>query len=303
MKILRFILLSFICLPLTINAQQDPLYSQYMFNMLAINPAYTGIHNNLNISVSSRFQWGGLDGSPKTNILTASTSLLDHKIGIGAIILRDELGVNENTEGYLSYSYKITSADYTLSFGLQSGFVNYSYNYNDLTLRFLDDPSFTPVSEGLTRFNFGAGAAFMSDKLFLGFSSPRLMNKSFSDGVIQSTRYERHYYLTGAYLLELRRGIKFKPMALIKAVSGAPISFDLNFSIFLNNKLWAGIFTRDFNTYGLMGQIEFMDAYKFGYSFEIPSGDFIANDLLTHELMLSIDLAIFSEHDVFQHHF
>jgi len=274
---------------------------------LAINPAYTGIHNNLNISISSRFQWGGLDGSPKTNILTASTSLLDHKIGIGAIILRDELGVNENTEGYLTYSYKISSADYTLSFGLQSGFVNYKFDYGKLNQnpQWMSDPdpAFLPRSEGFTKFNFGAGAALMTEKLFLGISSPRLLNKEFDDGVVQSTRYERHFYLTGAYLLELRRGIKFKPMVLIKGVSGAPISYDLNFSLLLNNKLWAGIYTRDFNTYGLMAQIEFMNAYKFGYSFEIPSGDFIANNLLTHELMLSIDLAVFSEHDVFQRHF
>ncbi len=288
----------------TAFSQQDPLYTQYMFNMLAINPAYTGINNNLNITVNSRWQWTGLEGSPKTNILTANSSFLENKVGLGALILRDELGVSENTEGYLSYAYKIQSSTSTISFGLQTGFINYQYNFGDLDLNPATlDPNFSANIKGDTRVNFGAGLIYMTDNLFLGLSVPRILNTEFTDGVIASTRYQRHYYLTGAYLIELQRGIKVKPMVLLKGVDGAPLSVDLSGSVLLNNKIWAGVFTRNLDTYGLMGQVELSDGIKVGYAFEITTGDFIPSALTTHEFMATIDLALFGAHTVFQRHF
>jgi len=290
---------------IAINAysQQDPLYSQYMFNQLAINPAYTGIHNNFNVAVNSRYQWGGLDGSPKTNTLTASSSFFGNKVGGGLILIHDRLGVNKNTEFHLSYAYKIQAGNNIFSFGLQTGIVHYKFDYNQLTLRFIDDPQFVPVSEGASKPNFGTGFVFMNQKMYLGFSIPRLLNSDFKDGVVSSTRYERHYYLTAAYILDLSTSIKFKPLVLLKAVDGAPASFDLNASVLILNKLWAGLFTRNFDTYGIMAQFELNDAYRLGYSFETPNGDFIASDLNTHEIMLSLDFALFSDHIVLKKYF
>ena len=284
-------------------AQQDPLYSQYMFNMLAINPAYAGMYDHFNASLISRFQWGQLEGSPRTNTLTANTSLMKGKVGLGAIILSDRLGVNQNTEAHVAYSYKVSTPYYSLTLGLQTGFVNYRYDYSELNLKYVDDPYFVPVLENATRINFGAGAAFKKDKMFIGLSIPRILNNSYDDGVSKSTRYQRHYYLTGAYLFDVRRGMQFKPMVLLKAVPNAPVSVDLHGSLLFNNKVWAGMYTRNFNSFGVMFQYELLLAYKFGYSFEIPGRNFIANNLVTHEFMLSIDLPLLSHHIVDLRHF
>ena len=289
------------CLPL--RAQQDPLYSQYMFNMLAINPAYTGIYDHFNASLLSRYQWNRLPGSPATNTLTANTSLLGGKVGLGAIILKDQLGVNKNTEGHITYSYKIATPYYALSFGLQTGFVNYRYDYSELNLRYVDDPSFMPGLDNATRINFGAGVAFKNDRMFAGISVPRILNNSYDDGISNSTRYERHYYVTGAYLLDVKRGLQFKPMMLLRVVDNAPTSLDIHGSLLFNNKLWTGLYTRNFNSFGVMFQYELLLKYKVGYSFEIPGPNFIANNLLTHEFMLSIDLGFLRHHEVDLRHF
>jgi type IX secretion system PorP/SprF family membrane protein len=296
------IIITNLCVSPSSKAQQDPLYSQYMFNMLAINPAYSGINNNLNVSVNSRFQWGGLEGSPKTYTLTANSGFFANKIGLGAIVLRDELGVNQNTEFHLAYSYKISSPDFALSFGLQTGIINYRYNYSELRLKYLDDPDFVPVMESATKVNFGFGIAYKREDFFAGLSIPRILNRNFDDGVSISTRYERHIYATAAFLLRFKPGLQLKPMVLVKGVQGAPVSFDLHASVIINNLMWAGIFTRDLNSYGLMVQLE-IKHYKIGYSFELPNKDFAATNLLTHEIMLSLDIEALPDHIVMMRFF
>ncbi len=288
------------------HAQQDPLYSQYMFNLLAINPSYAGINNNLNVGVTSRFQWSGLEGGPQTNTLTANTSIVGGKVGLGLMVLSDRLGVNTNTEANLSYSYKIESGTNIFSFGLQTGIINYSFDFDDLTFNPLyqdSDQNFLPKSQNASRVNFGWGATFTNDKLFVSLSIPRLLNSEFKDGVVSSTRYERHYYMTGAFIIELQRGIKIKPMALVKYVDGAPISVDLNGSVLINNNIWVGAFTRNFETYGLQAQFEISDAYRVGYSFETLGNNLTGSQLTTHEIMVSLDFAVFSHHDIFQRYF
>ena len=80
------------------EAQIDPLYAQYLSNPLLINPAYSGLNNNLNIGVTYRKQWAGFDGSPATYNVNGHTSLLDNRMGVGLIVVRDNIGINSNTE-------------------------------------------------------------------------------------------------------------------------------------------------------------------------------------------------------------
>lgn len=284
------------------NAQQDPLTSQYMFNQLAFNPSYAGINNNTNITLNTRFQWQGFEGGPFTNTLTASTSIIGGKVGLGAALIYDELGTNKNTQGQLSYSYKIQQADKTFSFGLQTGFMTVKVDDSALNLKVTDDPFFQGIVESATKVNFGAGASFMTDHYFIGFSVPRLINSKFESGNI-NTVYERHFYITGGYIFQVSPTVKLKPMVLLKGVKGAPLSADINVSALLINQLWVGAFTRNFNTYGVMAQFEFMNAYKIGYSFELLNKGITGNGLQTHEIMLSADLAIFSHQSIFQRFF
>ncbi len=275
-----------------------------MYNPLAINPSYAGINNIATITLNSRFQWSSLTGSPTTTSLAANSSIINGKVGLGLMILNDKLGVSNNTEVQLSYAYKIQSQDKVFSFGLQTGLVTFTNDFSDpdLNLKVNDDPFFQAGVEKSTKFNVGAGVTYMTNNLYLSFSVPRLLNTKVGDGV-DVTAYERHFYITGAYLLEFKSGLKMKPSVLLRSVSGAPLSFDINLNFLISNQLWAGAFTRNFNTYGVMAQFDFLDAYRIGYSFELLGNNFVGDMLPTHEIMLSADLAIFSHQSIYKRFF
>ncbi len=305
--LLSVILLSLVG-SLPVLAQQDPLYSQYHFNQQVINPAYTGINGNTNISAISRFQWIGdfkgvrVDGNPVTNSLTASTSLVNNKVGLGVLLVQDKLGVASNFEAHLSASYQIAWGDKVFSFGLQGGMISVNYNFNNLVLRDVDDPVFQGGGLTGSKSNFGAGVALMSDRMFIGLSSPRMLNSEFSDGLTTDLRYKRHFYGSFAYLLDINSVLKLKPSVLVRYVEGARVSYDVTGILMINNDIWAGAFTRNFKTVGLMFQFDYKNAYRFGYNFELPVVEGLVQ-FTSHEFLLSIDLALFGEQDVFQRYF
>ena len=200
-----------------LQAQQDPLYNLYSFNQYMINPAYAGVYNNFSANLITRKQWAGIDGSPLTNLFTAHTSVGD-QFGTGILIVNDRLGINNNTEAQLSFSYKITSGSKTLALGVQGGVVGYQYDYSKLNLAFIDDEGLDMNNEGFSKANFGAGAFYMTDTYYFGFSVPRILNAKVNDGVSSSTRYLPHYYLSGGFIVKprLTHSVFFKPSFFVR---------------------------------------------------------------------------------------
>ncbi|HEY0740884.1 MAG TPA: type IX secretion system membrane protein PorP/SprF, partial [Chryseosolibacter sp.] len=235
------------------KAQIDPLYAQYLNNPLLINPAYAGIHNNFNAAASYRKQWAGFDGSPSTFNANAHSSFNNNKMGLGLIVLKDQIGANANTEVQATYAYKLDLNGKYFSFGLQAGVINFKNNNGDLNPFDPSDPAFTGTFN-FTKPSFGAGAILQSDKYFIGLSVPRLLKSNVSVGDIQAKLYSQHYYLLGAYNIFLNEHLRLKPSALLKGVKGAKLSTDLNFALNIDERYTAGVFTRNFNTYGFLAQ-------------------------------------------------
>ena len=105
-----------------VHAQQDPLFTNYLFNTIAINPGYTGSRGVLSISGLSRLQWVGLDGAPRTNTLVAHTPFLNYSMGLGVSVVDDRIGPIHQTLMYVDYSYTIKAGtEAKLAFGLKSG--------------------------------------------------------------------------------------------------------------------------------------------------------------------------------------
>ncbi len=283
-------------------AQQDPTTSQYMSNILSFNPSYAGINNITNATLISRFQWTQFEGSPTTYTLTANTSIVGGKVGVGLMILSDKIGVSNTTEVQGSFAYKISSGAKTFSFGLQTGLITYKKDIGQLNLKVNDDPLFQPGIESATKFNVGAGVTYLTDKLYASFSVPRLINSKSGNGS-EIVEYERHFYFAAAYLWEINSSLKMKPSVLLRGVAGAPLSYDINISFNIINQFWAGAFTRNFSTYGILAQFDFNNAYKIGYSYEILGNNFTGNSLPTHEIMLSADLALFSHQGIYKRYF
>ncbi|MEO1254815.1 MAG: type IX secretion system membrane protein PorP/SprF [Bacteroidota bacterium] len=279
-----------ILLSLASLSQQDPLYSQYQFNQLMINPAYAGIYNRMAIGAISRFQWTGIEGAPQTNTITANSALEEGKIGLGAVILNDRFGVNNNYEVQISGSYNIQFDLFTkLAMGIQGGWIQYGYDFSSVNLDFLDDPEIINGHDNFSKPNFGVGFMLLNTNYFIGASIPRILDISVADGSTQSERYKRHYYLSGGGVAEIN-GIPIKAVGLLRSIAGKSFSTDISLTAFLDEVMWAGITVRDLRHFGLVGIFEAGKSLKIGYSFELPTNNLVYGTYGTHEVSLTYSL-------------
>lgn len=278
-------------------AQQDPIYSQYILNPQVINPAYSGLTNNLNLNASYRMQWMGLEGQPNTFNLNGNTSLLDNKAGAGFMLSHDQIGNTQNTELNASFAYKLELGhDRMVSFGMQAGLINYRIDNSDLNIYDEGDEVFMNNERG-TSLNIGAGLIFKGQDFLIGISVPRMLPTKFKAGEREFELYNQHYYIFGAYVLYLNEQIKFKPTALVRAVKGASVSADIGANIILNSIHTAGMFTRNFKTYGILVQTLYREKFRFGYVFELPTSKSVGTRFTTHEISVGLRLSVFDFHD------
>jgi type IX secretion system PorP/SprF family membrane protein len=285
-----------LCACLSLKAQQDPLYSQYLNNPFVLNPAYAGLTNNLNLSLGYRTQWSGFEGSPKTANLNGHISLADNKMGVGAMFISDQIGGSTISEFFGSYSYRINlTEDKVLSFGLQAGFANYQIDNSKVNPFNTSDELFIGNNSEMKP-SFGFGAILKSEKFFLSLSVPRMLRTTVETQGKQSSLYTQHYYFMGSYLFFISERIRFKPATLIKYVSGAPASMDLNASFIIHENYQAGVLTRNFNTYGIFLQALLKDSFRLGYTFEVPTGSSVGSNFISHEITLGLRLNALSFH-------
>lgn len=273
-----------------VNAQQDPLYSQYINNPFVINPAYGGMTNNLSAAINYRYQWTGFEGSPKTFNANAHIALADNRMGAGFLAISDQLGASTTNEFFGTYSYRLQlDKRNSLSFGLQGGISNYQTDNDKVNPLDSNDPLFQgTISKTVP--NLGAGLILSSDKYFISLSIPRMLEASLQEDGIAASQYSRHIYAMGSYLFILSERIRLRPSVLLKYVSGAPASIDLNATFIIHENYQMGLLTRDFNTYGFLGQVVIKDSFRFGYVFEVPTGSSVGSNFVTHEVTLGIRL-------------
>lgn len=284
------------------QAQQDPLYAQYLNNPLVINPAYTGINNVFNASLGHRSQWTSLEGAPATTALSAHSSFFENKVGGGFMLVRDQIGSTTNMQFNITGSYKIEFGENIFSFGLQTGIINLKENNDELLIRDANDPVFAS-NQSFTKFNFGAGVALKGPAYYLGLSIPRLVNSKEEFGNIETQVYQRHFYLAAGYIYHLGVNLAVKPSVLIKGVSDAPLSVDYNASIVFLDKYTGGVISRNFQTYGLLAQLNINDNFRLGYVFEVPTNQSVGARYSTHELTLMLDMEIFDYHFLSERYF
>jgi len=281
-------------LPSLVIAQQDPIYAQYLNNPLTINPAYAGINNQFSARVQYRTQWAGIEANPKTFNFSSNISIAQNKVGVGLMVLQDNIGDLKNTEMATSFSYKIKFEDTYLSFGMQAGFVRQSNDPSMLTIRDPGDPSFAPYTS--TKFNLGTGLMLKGEKFRVGLSVPRLLPATVNSGGQDIELYKQYYYFFGAYNFRINDKLWFKPSTLLRGTQGAPISTDVNATFTFRDYYSGGIFTRNFKTYGVLLQALFKQ-YHLGYVFEVPGSKDSSLRFTSHEITLGVSLGLLTYHD------
>lgn len=301
-KLLCLLILS-ITAATPLYAQIDPLYAQYLNNPLVINPAYTGLNKELNVSVSFRKQWAGFDGSPTTFNATAHTSLFDNRMGAGIILVSDQIGEYTNTLAMGTYSYKIQMDRTFISFGLQAGVTNYRGDNSQLNIRDAGDTYFAE-NINTTKPVFGAGVILTNDNLFLGLSVPRMLKTTSTytdpdtDKTVEGDVYTQHIYAMASYIIFLNERLRLKPAVLLKYVESNPLSVDVNAVLNIDERYGIGLFTRNFGTYGFLAQARFGPSFRFAYAFELPTDKSVGVNFTTHEITLGLSLAVFDFHDI-----
>lgn len=278
------------------QAQQDPMYTQYMFNTLALNPAYAGTRDMLSLMALSRHQWVGFNGAPSTQTVTAHTPVAT-KIGLGLSLIHDKVTPTTQTGFYFDYAYRINVSENTLlSFGLKGGF-NY-YQFDVAGLHKPDsEPDPTLQEPAVSKFlpNFGFGLYLYSDKFYFGASAPKLLENKLAGGEVevlgQAGKETRHYFFMGGMMFNLSNDVKFKPSFLTKITQASPLSLDLNANFLLRDKLWLGALYRISDSFGAMVQYQFSPQFRVGYAFDRNTNEMKNYNSGTHEIMISYEFS------------
>ena len=298
---MKYLLTLSIFLFLTIvklHSQQDAQYTQYMFNTVAVNPAYTGSREVLSLTALHRSQWQGLDGAPTTQTFNLH-SPVSERVGLGISIINDEIGNGTNQETYMDalFSYRIPfEGDKSLYFGLKAG--GHFLNIDFTRLRNIDPTlAITDVSNIDNNFspNFGFGFYFASPKYYIGLSIPNILRTQHFDNGAQNSDFiatERmNWYFISGYVFQLVHDLKFKPASLIKVVEGAPIQIDISANFLYQERLSFGVAYRwDAAFSGLIGyQLSERLNLGFAYDREITALGGTQFNSGTFELFLRYD--------------
>lgn len=227
-KLLALGLFSIIGAQTALHAQQDPQYTQYMYNQNVINPAYAGTQEGLTATALYRQQWAGVTGAPETITFSGSTSV-GERVGVGLSIISDQIGPVNEQNIYGDFSYRLPMSDKTtLALGLKAGVTFHDVNLGNIATTQPGDPLF---SEQLNNqyLNVGIGAFLYGQNWYVGASVPNMLNSTHldEDGLVFGSETQ-HYFVTSGYVFDLSENIKMKPHALIKGAFESPVSFDLN---------------------------------------------------------------------------
>jgi len=277
------------------HAQQDPQYTNYMYNTININPAYAGSRGSMSIFGLYRTQWAGIEGAPQTNAFSVNTPLGDSKVGLGVSFINDNLGVtNENTIS-IDFSYTLDlggrNNENKLSFGLKGSANLLDVEYSRLLKYNPNDPKFqNDISSQFTP-NIGAGVYWHNEKSYLGFSVPNFLETTRYDDNIQSTmKQNMHYYLMGGHVFELNPTLKFKPAFLLKAVKGAPLQADITANFLIHDKFTIGGAYRWDAAWSALVGFQVTDGLFIGYSYDGDTKALKNYNSGSHEIFVRFEL-------------
>ncbi len=271
------------------HAQQDPQYTQYMYNMNVINPAYAGSKEGLSFGLLFRTQWSGIDGAPDTGTFFGH-SPLGNNMGIGLSFISDQIGPVNETNVYADVSYTLRfGGEHRLAFGVKAGATFHDIGLSGIDLIDQGDPFFQDISK--TTPNFGTGLFYYTDTYYLSLSVPNLLSSVHLDADGFKIGSEtQHYFLSGGYVFDLANNVELKPSFMIKSAFDAPTSFDINLNARFNKKFEIGASYRLGDSFSGLINFAVSPAIRIGYAYDAISSDIKAYAPASHELMLLFDL-------------
>ena len=290
----KIILTSLIILSFTAvsNAQQDPQYTQYMYNLSLINPAYTGSKDGLSLGALYRKQWVNIEGAPNTLTFFAH-SPVKKNVGLGLSVVNDRLGPVEETNVYGDFSYTLNlNEDQKLAFGIKTGATFHKIDFSIIYPTLMDpDDVFSQSNPNITSMNFGFGLFYYSQNFYLSLSIHNVLErKHLSYNTAYYGPEVAHYFVSSGYVFEINDNLKFKPFALLKSSFSAPLSLDLSANLLINEKLELGTSYRLKDSFGLMANFAVSENIRIGYAYDHIISNLDVVTPASHEIILLFDL-------------
>ncbi|WP_026704495.1 PorP/SprF family type IX secretion system membrane protein [Flavobacterium soli] len=282
----------------TAFAQQDPQYTQYMYNMSVVNPAYaTGTESILNLGTLYRTQWVGAVGAPKTLTFFGHMPV-NKEVELGLSMVSDDIGDGAKKENnfFADFAYVLAfKNNHKLSLGLKAGFTSFQTNFNGFQFESGDASTDLAFSENINMFkpNIGMGAYYFTNTYYVGLSVPNLLSTKHIEernGINAFGSENPHYFFTGGYVFNLNPSFKFKPAFMSKFVKGAPATFDITANILYNNKVEFGLAYRLDDAVSGLVNINVTPDIRVGYAYDYTLSNLGQFNSGTHEIFLLFDL-------------
>ncbi|SDC37536.1 PorP/SprF family type IX secretion system membrane protein [Williamwhitmania taraxaci] len=272
-------------------SQQEPQYTQYMFNTVSVNPAYAGTTNALNFVALSRMQWVGLKGAPVTHTFSMHTPINGKKAGVGLSVISDKIGPVNNFYLSASYSYRVPlNEKVTLSLGLKGGIYNYYVGLNRLSIIENNDVAFNQNETKKFHPNLGLGAYFYADRWYAGLAIPTLIQSDLNKDNVNTNKVselKRHYFLMAGYVFPINSDWDFKPSFIEKVVTGSPLSTDLTAQFLYRKAYWMGATYRIGDALAFLFEAQVSEQITIGYSYDITTSKLAGHNRGSHEILLS----------------
>lgn len=279
-----------------LRAQQDPHYTQYMYNMSVMNPAYAGSKESISGGLLYRKQWIEIEDAPTTGTFFIH-SPVGRNVGLGLSVISDKIGPVEENNVYADFSYTLNlGGEHKLAFGLKGGLTMHKIDFDYIFTTLPDQSPLDPFSSGNpnnTFLNIGSGVFYYTDKYYVAFSVPNMLKSKYLD--FSGRQYGTeviHYFLTGGYVFDLNPNLKFKPSAMIKSSVNAPTSLDVSANFMFYDKLELGATYRREDSFGGMVNFAVTPGLRIGYAYDHVISDLKTVTPASHEVMLLFDINI-----------
>jgi len=279
-----------------LRAQQDPHYTQYMYNMSVMNPAYAGSKESISGGLLYRKQWIEIEDAPTTGTFFIH-SPVGRNVGLGLSVISDKIGPVEENNVYADFSYTLNlGGEHKLAFGLKGGLTMHKIDFDYIFTTLPDQSPLDPFSSGNpnnTFLNIGSGVFYYTDKYYVAFSVPNMLKSKYLD--FSGRQYGTeviHYFLTGGYVFDLNPNLKFKPSAMIKSSVNAPTSVDVSANFMFYDKLELGATYRREDSFGGMVNFAVTPGLRIGYAYDHVISDLKTVTPASHEVMLLFDINI-----------
>lgn len=286
----RLFIIVLLIIAVQAHGQQDPQYTQYMYNMNVINPAYAGSKENLSFGLLYRTQWTGIDGAPKTGTLFGHLPV-GNNVGLGLSVIADQIGPVKETNAYADVSYTLKlGGEHRLAFGVKAGATFHDIGLAGLDLIDPNDPFFNQNINEVTP-NIGAGFFYYTNKYYLAFSVPNILDSVHLDANgFEIGSETSHYFLTGGYVFQVSPNMKLKPTFMVKSAFDAPTSFDLNVNALFFEKFEIGASYRLDDSFSGLVNFAITPTVRIGYAYDAVTSDIREFAPASHEVFLLFDL-------------